>query len=253
MANEKHPNDLWLFFGLACVITWVLDAPAAILSLTGGDPSPTLPLAGIGAFGPTIAAYICARRRGAVGDVFRRWRPSHIGWLLVAPFIPLAVHTVANVVHVALGGTIEAWFFPPVSAEHVLGLIFFSIGEEFGWRGFAQPRAGDRFGPVLGSIVIGVVWGLWHWVMFLVQGFGPQAFARGVFELAFFAIIFGFCFERSGRSMAVAIALHAGAHLDNPDRASAVDEQLIAIRMAVTIACSLAVAAYWRRLGRRAS
>jgi hypothetical protein len=50
-------------------------------------------------------------------------------------------------------------------------------------------------------------------------------------------------FERGNRSMAVAIALHAGAHLDNVSRAPETEVRLRALRMAVLAV--VAVAAAW--------
>ena len=38
----------------------------------------------------------------------------------------------------------------------------FAFGEEYGWRGYLLPKLSMRFGPLVGSIVVGVVWGLWH-------------------------------------------------------------------------------------------
>ena len=39
--------------------------------------------------------------------------------------------------------------------------IMFSLGEEFGWRGFAYPRMAQRHGPVIGSLLLGCVWAIW--------------------------------------------------------------------------------------------
>lgn len=36
------------------------------------------------------------------------------------------------------------------------------IGEETGWRGFAQPRLQARFNPLTASMIIGFLWGVWH-------------------------------------------------------------------------------------------
>lgn len=40
--------------------------------------------------------------------------------------------------------------------------IFFALGEEIGWRGFLAPSMTAKFGYVKASILIGIIWGLWH-------------------------------------------------------------------------------------------
>ncbi|MCD4754081.1 MAG: CPBP family intramembrane metalloprotease [Anaerolineaceae bacterium] len=39
--------------------------------------------------------------------------------------------------------------------------------EEFGWRGYALPKLQDKYGPLAASLVIGIVWGIWHCQFFL--------------------------------------------------------------------------------------
>ncbi|MDR0266667.1 MAG: CPBP family intramembrane metalloprotease [Paenibacillus sp.] len=38
----------------------------------------------------------------------------------------------------------------------------FALGEELGWRGYAQSRMIASFGSVKGIVILGVVWGYWH-------------------------------------------------------------------------------------------
>jgi hypothetical protein len=69
----------------------------------------------------------------------------------------------------------------------------------------------------------------------------------GVVELVCGSLVFAWVFETSGRSMAVAITLHASAHLDNTFRASESEVRLRVLRLVVlAIAAGLAAAALAR-------
>lgn len=54
-----------------------------------------------------------------------------------------------------------------VISVFTIGFSFFVsfilfLGEEYGWRYFLQPMLQKRFGTIKGVILLGVVWGLWH-------------------------------------------------------------------------------------------
>jgi membrane protease YdiL (CAAX protease family) len=44
------------------------------------------------------------------------------------------------------------------------------VGEELGWRGYAQPQLEQRFLPVVAAVVLGVLWGFWHLPNFFIPG-----------------------------------------------------------------------------------
>lgn len=244
MAQDTR-RELFLIFALACGITWTLDAPFAYHCLRG-EPTPEgqMAFAGLGAFGPTVAAFVLARRTGTLRNVFGRWRPT--SWLLVpaALFVPAALHFVATLIEVALGGAPARWFYPPTEPQTIVALVLFSVGEEFGWRGFAHPRALATFGPVRGALLVGLVWGLWHFFMAFTPETGLPSlpiFTYAVVELVLYSVVFAWLFERSGRSMAVAMALHAGGHLDNTSHAPETEVRLRLLRLlVVAIAAVLA-------------
>jgi uncharacterized protein len=216
-------DGLVAFFVLACAITFSLDATVVVHWLRG-DPPPewALGLAGLGAFGPTLAATAVAWRLGRVRDVFRPWATSP-GWVVLAFFTPLLLRLPATALAAALGEVPERWIQLPSKPEQVVALVVFSLGEEFGWRGFAQPRTIARWGPVVGPLVLGLGWAVWH--------AGMMVTPDGRVDWLQWALLFGMfppcsvlcarLMERAGGSLWVALAFHAGGHFDNVGAAPA--------------------------------
>jgi membrane protease YdiL (CAAX protease family) len=240
MFDDSVParhDDVWLFFGLACGITWALDLPLAMAWATNATP-PTyaMPMVGLGALGPSLAAFIVAARRGELRDVFGRWR-TRPSWIVFGLLLPLAVQLPATLLEVALGGHPAHWFYPPVRPEHFAALVMFPLGEEFGWRGFAYPRLAQRHGPVVGSLILGAVWGLWHLGMLFapdpLRALPATTVLVYMLDLALWSVVMAWMFERGGRSMAIALAIHAGAHLDNVSRAPETEVRLRILRVLV--------------------
>jgi membrane protease YdiL (CAAX protease family) len=246
MPTTSSGRDTALFFLLACTITWVLAVPAAHAWLHHEVPSPgAVACAGLSAFGPLLAAFLVARRRRQLGPVFGRWRTSPL-WVLVAFLTPLALHAVATGLFVAIGGHPDRWIHPPGTPEAIAALVVFPLGEEFGWRGFAHPRMVERFGLVRGSLVVGAAWGLWHLFYSITPeraGFDGFAFATTMLELPLYAVVLGALFERANRSMAVALAFHAAAHVDHIERAARSDLRLHALHIGVVAVAAVVVAA----------
>jgi membrane protease YdiL (CAAX protease family) len=91
-----------------------------------------------------------------------------------------------------------------------------SLGEEPGWRGFALPRLELKYGPVGGSVILGLLHGMWHLPVFFLPMLG-----FGHFTVAFFAtwipailattILWTWVFNNTKGSLLIAIILHAAA------------------------------------------
>ncbi len=43
-----------------------------------------------------------------------------------------------------------------------VAMLIGSVAEEIGWRGFLLPNLQKRYTPFISSIIVGILWGVWH-------------------------------------------------------------------------------------------
>jgi membrane protease YdiL (CAAX protease family) len=196
------------YFALAFAITWGLQAPAWFAS----SPERFMPLVGLGAFGPMIAAVILGGR--SVFSGLKIWRVS-IVWYLAALFVPGALFVIAAAIY----GHGEPLLYPPSNAAFAAAAIVFPFGEEIGWRGFALPELRKQFGPVLSSVILGIVWTLWHIPMMSMQHVSPVLYVVFFPFMIGGSIFFTWLWEHTNRSLLLCVFAHVGAHLNNPGHA----------------------------------
>jgi len=224
---QRHP--LFSFFFLAYAITWIIFSPY-VLAEWG-----ILPQASfynffyiLHTFGPAAAAYIMFNvvdgKAGWLG-LRRRIKQVRAGWVWYA-IILLGIPALIMFGLLVLPGALASFqgLTPKLlmSYPFVFVLIFFGggpLGEEIGWRGFALPRMQSRYGALRATLLLGVLWTIWHLEDFFTasQGGGPgtglTAFTSGlpiffvmVMELA---IIMTWAFNHTRGSVFIAILLHA--------------------------------------------
>ncbi len=173
-----HP--LVAFFVLAFLGGWIVLLPTVLFESGFGlipinIPAPAVMLFFIPAAmaGPTLAAFVVTgmvEGKEGTRELLRRrilrWRVG-IQWYLIAIFgIPLVYFVAASFVFgtAPLETLIEKW--PLIFTSYLLKvvMVFFlvSLWEEIGWMGFALPRLQDKYGPLMASVVVGVLWALWH-------------------------------------------------------------------------------------------
>jgi membrane protease YdiL (CAAX protease family) len=217
----RHP--LVFFFTLTYLLTWGYFVLFRALQL----PQKRIFL---GAAGPTVVAFlILAITLGKPGTLrllrsYVHWRVG-VQWYLVAVigaavliFLSFAVVPGARAHFVALDWTLlRSWlrsfvvvlFFPPAGP----------LLEEGGWRGFALPRLQRLHGPLVGTLILGALWGVWHLQLFV----GPLAmtspnasFVSVVISFVLFTIgvtglsvFMTWVFNNTGGSVLLAVLAHA--------------------------------------------
>ena len=102
-------------------------------------------------------------------------------------------------------------FYLPAAA---FGIIFPSLGEEPGWRGFALPRLQRQYGPLVGTLILAVLHGLWHLPVYFIPGtilegpFDATAFAANTCLIIAMTIIWTWFFNNAGQSVFFAMLVH---------------------------------------------
>jgi membrane protease YdiL (CAAX protease family) len=80
------------------------------------------------------------------------------------------------------------------------------LGEEVGLRAFAVPKLMKRLSPMKSSFVIGVIWALWHYIVWWEQG-AVNLIVLSVVVIAW-SMVYTFVYIKTG-SIWTMILLHA--------------------------------------------
>lgn len=170
---------LLIAFGLAWGLFSLLFIVPQTLEGIFGPVSTTHPLFITAVYSPAIAAVVLVLWFGGLrglGQFLSRlllWR-CHPGWYAVLlVVIPLAFFAGS-----AVKGNLTELTFPFPSFWAMLGAMAFMaiLGpmEEVGWRGYALPLLQRVMTPFMASIMLGLIWGLWHFPAFMLGG-TPQS------------------------------------------------------------------------------
>jgi uncharacterized protein len=223
-------RQVLLFFALACALTAVCQTPAILALRAGEQPTGVaLPLMAIGSSGPTIVAIIMAallEGRAGLRALFRRGVATahRLSLSVVAVGHIFAAHMLGNGVLLLVGQyTAQHLAYPPTQFEHYAIAVIAPLGEEYGWRGYAQPRLQRVTTPLVASVIIGVVWAVWHVPTFFIPGTSFDMLFMFLPLMIAGSIIYTWLFNASGGSMLVIVLAHLGAHLDSVARAVALD------------------------------
>lgn len=217
-------GSLKLFFILTFVITWGLAALLILLpdqmAAIVGPMSASNPIFFVAVYAPTISAIVVtAAIEGIVGlrALFARllhWRFGIQYYL----FVLLGVPVLGLLASAWGGGTptygwSEWYFYIPLLISQIY-LDPGSLGEELGWRGYALPRLLARLRALWATLILGMIWFVWHLPAFFVSG-APQdslslpAFFVSALALSFFAT---WLYNNSGGSVLPSLLLHLTAN-----------------------------------------
>jgi CAAX protease family protein len=223
--NDRSGTSIVLFVGLVLGLAgayWLL----FLLHGRGAlpfDPSGSFWGAARG-YSPALAALITAgllygrSEIRQIGARLSRWRVAPRFYLLA--LLGPAAASVAMVVVVRLAGVAaQAPAEPPRPGRLLLIFFVFALidgplGEEIGWRGFLLPRLLERSGPIVGSVFLGLVWYLWHLVLYHAAGreMSGLFLASYLLNNVAYSFVHTWFFVRSGGSTFLSVVLHTAGN-----------------------------------------
>jgi membrane protease YdiL (CAAX protease family) len=234
-------RTIWSYVGVVLGLSygWQL-----VIYLTGGVESRLFPVMMLFP-GAVAVVFLIVRKESfrAVGWGLRRW--WYIAPVLVVPLVvTLGVGSLllslgwaswSDAHFVFRGGAVEIRGVPMVLGTEEQSVLFFTlnlilslllqsilgsivtIGEELGWRGYAQEKIVRLFGMNRGLILLGLVWGYWHLPIILMGYNFPNHPILGAVVLMptstiFMGIFLGWLYLRSGSIWMPTVA-HAAMNL----------------------------------------
>lgn len=267
--SEPTKRSVIWFVVLAYVFAWAWSLPLAISGETveQGQGWPThVP----SLFAPLLATLVVVgftEGRAGLGDVLRRvgrWRFSPVWWLMVvSPLVTLGL-TLAGMAVAGQDLPSSSDFarfggLPVYGVVQTFLLVFVvnGLGEETGWRGYLQDRLQRKFNPLSATLIVAVIWAVWHTPFFFIlstySGFNAMTLVMFPLGLASGAVVLTWLYNRTGRSI-LAVALWHTLYNMAVATAGATDLIQGVVTAAVMVAAVILVAADTaaRRRGRRA-
>ncbi len=214
-------HQLLTFFVLAFAITWGGWLLLIAFRLISNALVVTLFYPG---WGPAIAALVLTALVGGKQGVraffssFVRWRAG-LQWYAVALFSFLLIVLVAIALSRLLFGTFPGnpslatwyssilWFLPLV----LLHIVLSALPEEPGWRGYALPRLLSRYNPLVASLILGLIWGVWHLPNYtLLYPVGPLNFSLFLLHAVALSILMTWVYVHTKGSLLISgLLFHA--------------------------------------------
>jgi membrane protease YdiL (CAAX protease family) len=219
----------WLFLSITLGLTWAVEFLAA--AIDGAIPRwGVTTLRYVGGLMPlavSVGLTHLKHDRTFQRDFWARivdFRRITLGWYLVIFLYTPIKSGLAALIDVVLGGqgiapeAVGRFAAQPllIVPTFVFWLLFGPVPEEPGWRGYALDGLQARQSALVASLMVGLVWSLWHLPLFFIEGtwqaeevgWGTQRFWYYLITIVVEAVLYTWIYNNTNRSTLSAILFH---------------------------------------------
>ena len=182
----------------------------------------------LGVFSPAVAALILVsyeRGRAGVRLFVQQATRKRLGtrWWLATVLVPPIVLGTSYATYLLLGGEFQvasalemlrSTQTPAVIVFPLLVLLTIALafGEEAGWRGYLLPLLQARWSALTASLILGVIWFLWHVPLLYLPGTANAGFPLSLWavSITLSSITYTWLYNNTAGSVLAVTLFHAG-------------------------------------------
>lgn len=197
------------------ILAFILPVPILLLGII---PLPFELVLIYASWTPNLAAFIVIglilREKGGIRRLISGWKKWRVGfqWYLIA-LSPLFIAFLAAGIYRLLGGS-PGEPLQPLGQTLLISLFLSTVtgamGEELGWRGFLLPRIQAKYNALASSLIVGVIWALWHLPLWTIEGQVWEVTPYWTFALGAISssVLFTFVLNNTNGSLLMATLIH---------------------------------------------
>lgn len=225
VKSTKTVQEAYAFLGLTLAFSWfVFWGPLALFKIPAisfvsdiKGPAWAIALFLVGGFVPSLLAiFLTWKKEGVPGlrMLGQRIIQFKLGWLwYIFTFLIVIAATVGQLtINKLIGNTLNGISLWAQLGSFLPLLIIGPLSEEIGWRGYALERLQTRWNALTSSLIVGLVWALWHLPLFMMVGTSQHELGLPFigFLVGFMAnsILYTWLYNNTQQSLWSAILLH---------------------------------------------
>ncbi len=192
--KNKVLKYLFITFGISW-ISWFIVILFIQFGLSKYPDALSCTLGIIGTLGPTIASIMLLEEKKNFKNIakfiFNKKKKTYLYLIVLSIILILSFSFLCN-----YNNENPFYFIVPL---FIYAITFGGGFEELGWRGTLQPNLEKKHSFIISAIITGIIWGLWHIPLQIIQGYAffDSNFVSFMFGIIMFSIVLAYIYKKT--------------------------------------------------------